>query len=132
MPNNPFVINRIPEGLRPQINPNENAAVPEQPLIPERMNMEEIRRWWREEFQEEGNMTKKKGKRGEELFQLILSGIREIYDVEAVIAGGAVRDLAAGVSDSKDVDVFVPLTWEKFEAGLNELFWQGPTRLLGA
>lgn len=65
------------------------------------------------------------GKRGEELFQLILSGIREIYDTDAVIAGGAVRDLAAGVTNHKDVDVFIPLSWKKFHEGQFELGWQG-------
>jgi hypothetical protein len=69
--------------------------------------------------------TAKAGKRGEELFQLILSGIREIYDVQAVIAGGAVRDLAAGCDTPKDVDVFLPMTWDKFAEGIEELGWSG-------
>lgn len=143
MPN--LDIGQVPWFRQEQLNPNQNAAVPpNQPV--------EIRNWRAEvaealaranhppeviqqvleEFAEEGSMPKKKGKKGEELFQLILSGIREIYDVEAVIAGGAVRDLAAGVEDSKDVDVFIPLDWKTFKAGLNELFWQGPTRIVGS
>jgi hypothetical protein len=69
------------------------------------------------------------GKQGEELFQLILSGIREIYDVEATIAGGAVRDLAAGVVPSKDVDVFLPMDWKTFSLASEELGWQSPPAL---
>lgn len=78
------------------------------------------------------NETKAKsmGKEGEELFHLILSGIREIYDVDATIAGGAVRDLAAKVDGSKDVDVFIPLTWEKFNENSHELGWQRSPLLL--
>lgn len=66
-------------------------------------------------------------KRGEDLFQLILSGIREIYEVDAVIAGGAVRDFAAGgISNTpKDVDVFIPLTWKTFIDDAEQLGWQG-------
>lgn len=71
------------------------------------------------------------GKRGEELFQLILSGIREIYDVNAVIAGGAVRDLAAGVTDHKDVDVFVPLLPNELIERYVELGWQGDLIQIG-
>lgn len=71
------------------------------------------------------NRKEQGGKRGEELFQLILSGIREIYDVNAVIAGGAVRDLAAGVTTHKDVDVFIPLDDKKFIEHYAELGWQG-------
>jgi hypothetical protein len=89
-------------------------------------------RWW----QLPGELPMKdmqvpEGKTGEELFHLILSGIREIYEVDAVIAGGAVRDLAAGVTTHKDVDVFIPLTWDKFQFGERELGWRGPTKLLG-
>lgn len=68
---------------------------------------------------------REEGKRGEELFQLILSGIREIYDVNAVIAGGAVRDLAAGVTNHKDVDVFVPINPNELRERYAELGWQG-------
>lgn len=71
------------------------------------------------------------GKRGEELFHLILSGIREIYDIEAIISGGAVRDLAAGVTTPKDVDVFVPITWNSFNAKASELGWQCPPERIG-
>lgn len=68
------------------------------------------------------------GKRGEELFNLILSSLEEIYgDVGAVIAGGAVRDAAAGVTDHKDVDVFLPISWRKFNDHYPELGW-GPLR----
>jgi hypothetical protein len=71
------------------------------------------------------------GKRGEELFELILSGIREIYDVTAVIAGGAVRDLVNGASGtSKDVDVFIPIDPNVFIDQSGELGWQGPTQLV--
>jgi hypothetical protein len=66
------------------------------------------------------------GKRGDELFHLILSGIREVYDVDAIIAGGAVRDVAAGCSDtSKDVDIFLPMKWADFFKGMGELGWIG-------
>jgi hypothetical protein len=65
------------------------------------------------------------GKRGEELFTLILSGIREIYDVDGVIAGGAVRDVAAGNKGCKDVDVFLPMTPDDFLKGWEELGWRG-------
>lgn len=64
-----------------------------------------------------------KGKRGEELFKLILQGIQEVYDVDAVIAGGAVRDFAAGVDDYKDVDVFIPLSLKAFWERKDELGW---------
>lgn len=67
------------------------------------------------------------GKRGEELFHLILSGIREIYEIDAVIAGGAVRDLAAGIKEVKDVDVFLPMKWKDFNKEKEYLGWQGPT-----
>jgi hypothetical protein len=69
------------------------------------------------------------GKRGEELFRLILSGIREVYDHDAVIAGGAVRDFAAGVSSCKDVDVFLHMPWKDFNACSDELGWQAVPRL---
>jgi hypothetical protein len=75
--------------------------------------------------------TMKKGKQGEELFHLILSGIREVYDLDATIAGGAVRDLSAGVSDVKDVDVFIPMKYERFFENAPELGWQGPHALVG-
>jgi len=63
------------------------------------------------------------GKRGEELFHLILSGIREIYGRTAIIAGGAVRDVAAGITNHKDVDVFVPMKWKTFNDQAEELGW---------
>lgn len=70
-------------------------------------------------------------KKGEELFRLILSGIKEIYDVDAVIAGGAVRDLVVGDTEgSKDVDVFIPMKWEDFNKNSDELGWQGKPGLL--
>lgn len=70
-------------------------------------------------------------KTGEELFRLILSGIKEIYDVDAVIAGGAVRDLVVGDTEgSKDVDVFIPMKWEDFNKNSDELGWQGKPGLL--
>jgi len=72
----------------------------------------------------EGEDMSKKAKTGEDLFHLILSGIREVYEVDAVIAGGAVRDLAAGVTSHKDVDVFIPMSWDKFKEGIPELGWQ--------
>lgn len=71
-----------------------------------------------------------KGKRGEELFHLILSGIREVYNVEAVIAGGAVRDHVAGNPHYKDVDVFIPLNGKDFIKGSHELGWQRPPALI--
>lgn len=70
------------------------------------------------------------GKRGEELFRLILSGIKDVYDVSAVIAGGAVRDTAAGISDHKDVDVFIPMKWEDFAKKADELGWAERPRVL--
>lgn len=81
-----------------------------------------------------GGMKKKaekmrpEGKTGAELFQLILSGIREVYDVEGTIAGGAVRDLAAGVSYHKDVDVWLPMTMDAFQERYDELGWMGEFR----
>lgn len=67
-----------------------------------------------------------KGKTGEELFNLILSGIKEIYDLDDVyIAGGAVRDVAAGVSSHSDVDVFLPITLKDFIGKFPELGWSG-------
>lgn len=72
-----------------------------------------------------------KWKRGEQLFQLILSGIREIYDVDAVIAGGAVRDFVAGSNSHKDVDVFIPLPFKTFAERFKELGWQGELAKVG-
>lgn len=74
---------------------------------------------------EEMKKEMKDGKRGEELFALILSGIREIYNVDAVIAGGAVRDLASGYDNYKDVDVFIPLKKDEFLFAAEELGWSG-------
>jgi len=70
------------------------------------------------------------GKRGEDLFRLILSGIKDVYDVSAVIAGGAVRDTAAGISDHKDVDVFIPMKWADFAKKVDELGWAERPRVL--
>lgn len=69
---------------------------------------------------------KKQGVRGEELFKLILSGIKEVYGVDAVIAGGAVRDVAAGTDQHKDVDVFIPMKWKDFNEHASQLGWEGP------
>ena len=67
-----------------------------------------------------------KGKTGEELFHLILSGIREVYDVSDVcVAGGAVRDVAAGVTSHSDVDVFIPIEYKTFQEKFLELGWSG-------
>lgn len=78
-----------------------------------------------------GRSEKAKGKTGEDLFRLILSGIREVYDVEAVIAGGAVRDLVVGDTEgTKDIDVFIPMKWEDFDKNSDELGWQGKPGLL--
>jgi hypothetical protein len=67
-----------------------------------------------------------KGKTGEELFHLILSGIREVYDVSDVcVAGGAARDVAAGVTSHSDVDVFIPIEYKTFQAKFLELGWSG-------
>lgn len=74
-----------------------------------------------------GKMT---GKRGEELFHLILSGIREVYDVDPAIAGGAVRDVAAGVTDHKDVDVFIPLDFQSFLRSVDQLGWSGKVHVV--
>jgi hypothetical protein len=65
-----------------------------------------------------------RGKTGEDLFRLILSGLQEVYDVPCVIAGGAVRDLAAGITTHKDVDVFLPLTWKRCAERMGELGWR--------
>ena len=81
---------------------------------------------FRDHFNPFGDKLPQEGKRGEELFQLILSGIREIYNVEGTIAGGAVRDLAAGVEHPKDVDVFVQIDMDTFWKHADELGWQGP------
>lgn len=67
---------------------------------------------------------KEMGLRGEDLFRLILSGIKEVYGVDAIIAGGAARDLAAGTMDHKDVDVFIPLKWDEFTKGISQLGWE--------
>jgi hypothetical protein len=80
---------------------------------------------WAQVIEEAEGPLGSKGKRKEELFQLILSGIREIYEVDAVIAGGAVRDMVAGFDKHKDVDVFIPLEWADFEKNMAELGWQG-------
>lgn len=64
-------------------------------------------------------------KRGEELFKLVLSGIKEVYDVDAAIAGGAVRDLVTG-AEPADVDVFIPMKWEDFQANQRMLGWREP------
>ena len=66
----------------------------------------------------------KKGLRGEELFKLILSGIKEVYGVDAIVAGGAVRDVAAGTEEHKDVDVFIPMKWSDFNAHSSQLGWE--------
>lgn len=67
-----------------------------------------------------------KGKTGEELFHLILSGIREVYDVSDVcVAGGAARDVAAGVTSHSDVDVFIPIEYKTFLEKFPELGWSG-------
>jgi hypothetical protein len=88
--------------------------------------IEAMQGWARRIVAKEGKEVKiTEGKRGEELFQLILSGIREIYDVDAVIAGGAVRDFAAGISTPKDVDVFIPMKWKEFAENCDQLGWQG-------
>jgi hypothetical protein len=85
--------------------------------------VEDRHRWMDEAFP--AGLPEETGKRGEELFQLLLSGIREIYDTEAVIAGGAVRDLAASVTNHKDIDIFIPLTWDVFQKSFAELGWSG-------
>jgi hypothetical protein len=64
----------------------------------------------------------------EELFRHILNGIKEIYDVPAVIAGGAVRDLKAGCPTCKDIDVWLPISWDKFQEHQLELGWQEEAR----
>lgn len=69
-------------------------------------------------------------KRGEELFTLILSGIKEVYGVSAVIAGGAVRDFVSGTPLMKDVDVFLPIKPRTFMNRSEELGWQDLPRLL--
>jgi hypothetical protein len=69
-------------------------------------------------------------KRGEELFTLILSGIKEVYGVSAVIAGGAVRDFVSGTPLMKDVDVFLPIKPRTFMNRSAELGWQDLPRLL--
>jgi len=99
----------------------------------------EVREWLRgdreelDEILEELKGAVKEKKRGEELFHLILSGIREIYDVDAMIAGGAARDLAAGTTDHKDIDVFIPgLSWNNFHKKDFELGWKGePVKIVG-
>jgi hypothetical protein len=65
------------------------------------------------------------GLRGESLFKLILSGIKEVFDVDGVIAGGAVRDLVVNAeNDSNDVDVFLPMKWEDFNGHQDQLGWE--------
>jgi hypothetical protein len=75
-----------------------------------------------EDFKKEYKIVEKK--RGEDLFRLILSSIKEIYGIDAVIAGGAVRDvLVQADALHKDVDVFIPLTWHDFNKYHEELGW---------
>lgn len=63
---------------------------------------------------------------GLELFDTILNNFKEIYDVDFVIAGGAVRDLYMKCSEtSPDVDVFIPMKYEEFMERFNELGWPG-------
>ncbi len=59
---------------------------------------------------------------GEELYRTLLGNVKEIYDVEGMIAGGALRDLKVGVP-SKDIDLFLPLTLKEFEEAKDELGW---------
>lgn len=83
-------------------------------------------RWWDLDGLEDFIHPQKKveGKQGEDLFRLVLTGIKEVYDVEAVVAGGAVRDLVAGdVEGTKDVDVFIPMNWSDFKNKVEELGW---------
>jgi hypothetical protein len=99
----------------------------DQPIVPAQPAWRPVPMEWRPAPMEKA----RNGKEGEELFHLILSGIREIYDVDATIAGGAVRDLAFKIDHVvKDVDVFIPLTWEKFEPNVDELGWQQTPFLL--
>lgn len=129
-PNNP-VVEEIPvAGPEPEPNParledwqgwvdRQLAGIENRPRAWRPMQLNRIPPWARKKEPEPV------GKRGEELFQLILSGIREIYDVQGTIAGGAVRDHAAGLTDYKDVDVFLPLTFEDFSKSVQELGWSG-------
>ena len=114
----------------PNINANPFLRRPDRPAIGANVRFRADLNEWEAVFADppvfkEFVKTAPTGKRGEELFQLILSGIREIYDVEAVIAGGAVRDLAAGVIDHKDVDVFIPMDPDAFAKHADELGWSG-------
>jgi hypothetical protein len=119
--------------------PDNELPVPE-PNFAERMDaviLNELRfrngqavwdRIFRGREDEEKKPEMKEGKRGEELFRLILSGIREIYNVDAVIAGGAVRDLATGYDNYKDVDVWVPMKQDEFMFACEELGWSGKVK----
>jgi hypothetical protein len=117
-------------------------AVRGRPVIPDEPPPEEVPNWVHmfeardvRQFPRLGNRMRVfdpfpdlklvEGKTGEELFNLILSGIREIYDVEGVVAGGAVRDVAAQVTKHKDVDVFLSMKYEDFQKDYQELGWKG-------
>lgn len=67
----------------------------------------------------------------EEIFDLILTGIKEVYDVEGVIAGGAVRDLAAKAPRTKDIDVFLPMPVDAFAEHVAQLGWSGHFSVAG-
>lgn len=72
---------------------------------------------------------KKDGIVTESKFRHILEGLKEIYEVDCVIAGGAVRDLMAGWNTCKDIDVWLPISWDKFDEHQLELGWQHPAAL---
>jgi hypothetical protein len=119
----------IPQAPAPQARENvwqriadvaDMAAIPRDGLIPlgaRRIDPFFIGDKWHD------NVEDKEGKRGEDLFRHILEGIKEIYEVDAVIAGGAVRDLAAGINRPKDVDLWVPITSDRFWFSNQELGW---------
>lgn len=62
--------------------------------------------------------------RGESLFARICEGIKEVYGVDAVIAGGAVRDVVAEVENHRNVDVFIPMDIKEFLKDALQLGWE--------
>lgn len=98
-----------------------------------RLRINPIRNEWEAVFDEDpfGRAIKAvKGVRGESLFRMILSGIKEVYDVDAVIAGGAARDFANEIEDYADVDVFLPMKWETFVDDADQLGWEKRPQLV--
>jgi len=66
-------------------------------------------------------------KNGPEYWDKLLYAVREIYECEAIVAGGAVRDHLLGF-DPKDIDIFVNYTNDPLELS-EELGWGHPKQI---